>query len=104
MGMEQRGRTAYYYMKRRDGQRVISTYVGSGDRARLFAASDYHLQRAAAAERQAWAAERRRIEAADALIRARAAVLHDLTRVVLGDAGYHQHKGQWRKRRDRRTG
>lgn len=30
MGMEQRGSRFYYYEKRREGRRVISTYIGGG--------------------------------------------------------------------------
>ena len=100
MGWEDRGNRSYYYRKRREGDRVVSEYVGAGAVAELVAM-------AAELERESTELERRdlateidadlemvhAIDAACQLTRA-------LTAAALLSAGYHTHKGQWRKRRD----
>lgn len=40
MGFERRGNRIYYYKKEREGDRVVSRYVGSGETASLFAQLD----------------------------------------------------------------
>lgn len=37
MGFERRGNGTYYYKKEREGDKVVSRYVGSGETASLFA-------------------------------------------------------------------
>ncbi len=104
MGLEQRGNNRYYYRKERDGTRIVSTYLGRGETAQLIAQCEHYRRLQATAERQAWVDERATIEAADAALLARERLLHDLITAVLREHGYHQHKGQWRrKRRERRA-
>lgn len=40
MGFERRGNGIYYYKKEREGDKVVSRYVGSGETASLFAQLD----------------------------------------------------------------
>lgn len=40
MGFERRGNRIYYYKKEREGDQVVSRYVGSGETASLFAEMD----------------------------------------------------------------
>ena len=99
MGWERRGSGQYYYRKIRRGGRVVSEYVGSGEFAILTALLDEE-QRAERQEQQE--AERRRREEADQIDHELARMddtLRLLTTIMLEQAGYHRHKGQWRKQR-----
>jgi hypothetical protein len=99
MGWEQRRGKPYYYRKVRDGRRVRSEYIGPpGERTQLFADLD-QLDR----ERRAIEATERQLrramfadppELASLVEQARVAVVS-----ALEQAGYHQHKRQWRKKR-----
>jgi hypothetical protein len=104
MGWEYRKGTRYYYRKERQGNRVVSTYIGpAGDRAALFAEID-------ALDRQRRQQERWEAQIARAQFAELASAPEGLTELLaeakraaaeaLTAAGYHQHKrGQWRKRR-----
>ena len=99
MGWERRGSSQYYYRKIRRGRRVVSEYVGSGEFAILTALLDEEHR----AERQGQQeAEQRRREEADQIDHELAQIddnLRLLTVAMLEEAGYHRHKGQWRKQR-----
>ena len=99
MGWERRGSGQYYYRKTRRGRRVVSEYVGSGEFA-IFTALLDEEQRAERQEQQE--AERRRREEADPVDHELDQIddtLRSLTAIMLERAGYHRHKGQWRKQR-----
>jgi hypothetical protein len=92
MGWETRGNRRYLYHKRRRGRRVVSEYVGSGPLAELTAERED-------AEREA----RRQAEHEEDEIGTEIADLCDLAlllaRAHLLAEGYHQHRGNWRRRR-----
>jgi hypothetical protein len=94
MSWERRRNRHYYYRKRRQGDRVISEYVGAGDLAQAAAALDdleAQLRRRLRQERQAGRALDAQVADACDLIRA-------LTYALLLTTGHHTHKGQWRKK------
>jgi hypothetical protein len=99
MGWEYRDGKQYYYRKRREGDRVISEYVG-GSAAGLFVsardAEDRWQRIQDRAElREQKAATRKldeQINEAEKLARA-------MTRAVLLLSGYHAPRRQWRKLR-----
>ena len=99
MGWEERGGRRYYYRKRREGETVVSEYVGAGAFAELIAEAE-ELERArreqerteVRAEEQALRRLRETVERAGAAARA-------LTGGVLVAAGFHTHRGQWRRSR-----
>lgn len=100
MGWEDRkGRGRYYTRSRRVGGRVVREYVGSGRVAELSADLDI-LKRN---ERLVDAAGQKQRVAEDAALDAeceRLSRLADLLgRAVLLSSGYHNHRGEWRKRR-----
>ena len=101
MGWENRGKRQYYYRKRREGRRVVSQYVGTGELAALAATLDAldRLQREM--ECEAW----RRQRDVEGEIAAEVDRLDDLVRgitySVLLASGFHTHKGQWRRKRER---
>ena len=100
MSWEDRNGRRYYYKKRREGRRVVSEYYGSGEFAALLADLDY-LDREE--EREERRAERRELAKCldfDHEINQVLDICSDLVGAALLLAGFHPHKGQWRRRRD----
>jgi predicted component of type VI protein secretion system len=99
MGWEKRGSRRYYYEKKRRGTRVFSEYWGCGEEAQIvdqFETANRNIRRTmrdeVQMEQQNEKAIERKLEAVDTLL---AGIVH----LILLEAGYHKHKGQWRKRR-----
>jgi hypothetical protein len=90
----------YFYRSRREGDRVVSEYLGAG------AVGEAVARREDARRAQALAA-RGRERSSQEEARALEATLHDLARAsdellaeALTAAGYHRHhRGEWRLRR-----
>ena len=99
--MGSRGNRSYYYRKRRSGGQVSSEYVGQGEVAGLIAQLDTIERTKQQAQQASDAAERARLEVDDHEAAAVAALVTTLTRGVLVANGFHQHKRQWRRRRER---
>ena len=95
-----RGR--YCYKSRREGGRVVTEYLGSGDLAQAIADLDYWERKARKLRQERERAAQDRERAIDRDIDAAGDLLRALAQGVLLASGYHQHKGQWRKRRDER--
>lgn len=100
MGWETRkGRGRYYTRSRRVNGRVVREYVGVGLMGELAAATDERRRAKLEVER----AERKRQQAkaqgvVDAL-RVLGAAADELIAQRLTEAGYHYHKGEWRRSR-----
>jgi hypothetical protein len=100
MGWETRGRTNRYYTRsRRVGGRVVREYVGGGRHAQLTAQLDI-------LERQQREEEAERLRSERDLDCETERALIDYCKTVdrllaaaLTSAGYHRHKGQWRRKR-----
>lgn len=94
----------YYVRKHWEAGRCVSEYIGGGDlgqiAADLDAAEQAERKRAAAARRRAREQER----ALDAQVIEAADLARALARAVLLASGYHDHKGQWRRRREQTAG
>jgi hypothetical protein len=99
MGWEKRSGRSYYYRKVREGGRVRSKYVGSGIVAQTCAGDDDDKRRDRAVERDADRATRQADAEIDRQLAEAEAVLAAMTHATLSAAGYHKHKGQWRKKR-----
>jgi len=89
----------YYYRKQRNGDCVRSVYVGHGPGAEMCAAEDMEER----LEHAAFGAVRRETIEAEAVTdrqmnEIRASILM-ITNAALQAAGFHKHKGQWRKKR-----
>jgi hypothetical protein len=95
---ERRGRSCYY-RKVRQGTRVRSRYVGSGRVAQICAADDAIRRRDQAASRATDRAARQAEAQIDRQLAEAESALAAMTRATLLAAGYHEHKGQWRKKR-----
>ncbi len=100
MAWETRERGGSYYTRsRREEGRVVREYVGTGEVAELIAHADEtrRLERAERVE-----AERAELERARGLVDMVPdldAAVEILVRAEMIAAGYHLHKGEWRRRR-----
>jgi hypothetical protein len=99
MGLERRGNNLYYYHKYREDGRVVSEYVGGGELGELWIAFYVLAKAYKEINRKAWQQERAEMKALDQTISEVQEPILTLTRAWLLAAGYHTHKGQWRKRR-----
>jgi len=96
MGWETRNGNRYYYRKRRQGGRVVSEYVGSGDLAGLASELDDIERQQREAERDEW---RRQVQAdreLDQEIAALAEQVKALTAAALLASGCHKPWRKWR--------
>lgn len=103
MAWENRNGSRYYYQKRREGGRVVSRYVGAGALAELSAQIDEIDRERQALERENWRASQAEDAAIDKEIAEYSRLLRQFTAAVLLASGYHQHKRQWRVKRERKT-
>ena len=97
-----RGR--YYYRSKREGKRVTTQYLGTGEWADAMALLDDIERQERALEREAMQEEMAREREVDHQLDARGAQVRALTEAVLVANGYHRHKGTWRKRRNGQRG
>jgi hypothetical protein len=99
MAWETRNGRLYYYEKKRENGRVVSRYVGRGLAAQLAESVNRMLR----IEREELREEARKQAALDReidrRIRQSALVVKLMTETTLVLAGFHKHKGQWRRRR-----
>ena len=95
MGWEKRRGRRYYYVKRREGRRVISGYLGTGPAADSAAAGDRLVQQRRAKERAA----RAEFERLEMILDDIQSLTQALVRATWIAEGYHTHRGQWRKKR-----
>ena len=101
MAWERRGSNLYYYQSERVDGRVRKKYIGTSEAsvAQAIAHADETIRRSRAAQ-----SERGRVELEEARTLASAGEelweAADILAVAeLVAAGYHRHKGQWRRRR-----
>ena len=98
MGLEKRNGRVYYYKSRRDGEKVRKVYVGAGDFAHVAAELDETERLRRKEEVAYWKAERERLERDAAFLQELTEAAEVLVRAHLLASGFHQHKGQWRRR------
>jgi hypothetical protein len=100
MGWKQIGNHRYFYLSKREGDRVVSEYVGRSEAGGLMA----HIKQLDRVERdERRAEEQAEREAAEREEREIAAWFDGIEAVATGAmlaAGFHKHHGQWRRRRD----
>ena len=92
----------YYYRSVREGGRVRSEYIGAGKLAPIVAEIDQLRKERRLQER--WEAQTARNEFAELAATPEALALlleqaQSAAAAALVEAGYHQHKRQWRKKR-----
>ena len=99
MAWKQIGAHRYFYLSKRVGDRVVSEYIGRGEAGDLLAQLK-QLEREECGERRAEKLAER--EAAEREERVVADWFDQIETIATGAmlaAGYHKHRGQWRKRR-----
>lgn len=92
-------KSGFYYQNKRVGTRVKTSYVGTGDFAKLIAKLDEYrrLEREIAAEKER--AELAELAAGDAEFDELDQAVQAVVVGVLIATGHHSHKRTWRKKR-----
>ena len=97
MGWEQRRGQSYYYLKKREGARVRSLYVGRGELAQTCADTADDCRQEQACVRDHKRRERQAEADIDRQLKDAEAAIASAVDAALRAAGFHKHKGQWRK-------
>jgi hypothetical protein len=98
MGWERRGNKCFYYQARRVNGRVVKEYVPPL-LAELIALIDSDRQTMRQEAADELKAQRAALDELEASLKPLNDLADTLARGGMLAAGYHQHKGQWRKRR-----
>ena len=100
MGWEKRkgGSGRYYTRSRRVNGRVVREYIGCGPVAEAIAALDVEERWLREAQHRRHREQIAAAEATDKVIKDFGRLCDLLVEVELLKAGYHKHKGEWRKR------
>jgi hypothetical protein len=103
MAWETRGGKLYYYRSIRDGERVRKEYIGTGELAESLAHSDESIRLIRKLERNKGREELERLETLAAPVLEIDKTIDILAHATFVAAGYHRHKGEWRRERTTRT-
>ena len=95
MGLERRKNNLYYYSKRREGDRVISEYVGSGEVAYI---ADHHAKQQRQAKREMVTAIQSSDKEIDSALDSYSLTVDALVGSCLQLLGFHKHNRQWRRK------
>src|SRR5215204_3912402 len=105
MAWEHRERGGSYYTRsRREDGRIVREYVGVGVLGEIAALEDEYERRRQEEEAAYWKEELERLEELAAPVLGLSEAAEILVRAHLIAAGYHRHKGEWRRARVRRCG
>ena len=99
MGWE-KGR--YYTRSRKVNGRVVREYIGGGEVGSLVAQMDAIERERRESERESWRLEREEMEAFDTSVANVCQMADIIAKAVMVVAGFHCHRGQWRRRRVKR--
>jgi hypothetical protein len=99
VGLERRGGKLYYYRSVRDGEKVRKVYVGAGETARVSHEEDVLWRTGRKARREREKEDLERVEALAAPVLEMSEAAEILARARLVAAGYHRHKGGYRRAR-----
>ena len=99
MTLERRDRRLYYYRSVRDGEKVRKVYVGAGEQACISHEGDILRRTEREAQREKQRAELERLDALAAPVKELSEAAEVLARAHLIAAGYHRHKGEYRRAR-----
>jgi hypothetical protein len=100
MAWEERKGRRYYYRAERIGGRVRKVYLGADEMARRSARTDAAIRSSKELERERERAECERLKVLAAPVEELCEAAEVLTEAHLLAAGFAQHKGQWRRRRE----
>jgi hypothetical protein len=97
--LERRDGRLYFYRSVRDGEKVRKRYVGAGEFARICSEIDLLRRSSRRAQREQERAELERLEALIAPVLDLSEAAEVLAHAHLIAAGYHRHKGEYRRAR-----
>lgn len=103
MAWETRGGKSYFYRKKRIGGKVRSEYVGTGEGAALSELCDNITREENEIKRNRQKRKRAKSESLDGRINELSGINRNLVDALFLANGFHQHKRQWRKKRNGRT-
>ena len=96
MGWE-KGR--YYTRSRKVDGRVVREYIGGGEVGALVAQMDAIERQRREFERECWHLEKQEIKAFDASVAKVCQMADIIAKAAMVAAGFHRHRGEWRRRR-----
>ena len=99
--METRRGRSYYYRKVREGRRVRSEYVGTGPLAESMARLEQIDREEREFAREKIKDDRAQFAELDAAIKLNDSTIKAALTELLEANGYHLHKRQWRKKRNK---
>lgn len=107
MGLERRGNSHYFYEKERNGGKVRSVYAGKGELALILNQMRLLKKEEDAYQKQRKSRETLRQRQTETELENIVESFADISR-ILTDAffltnGFHQHKRQWRRKRNGKT-
>ncbi|TXH45898.1 MAG: hypothetical protein E6Q97_30660 [Desulfurellales bacterium] len=94
-------KNGYYYRNSRQGDKVMSEYVGTGPLADIIAQEDAAERLRNRAKRELLKRQAAEQDAIDAAVDTAGVALYALVDAALLVNGYRQRKRQWRKQRDK---
>jgi hypothetical protein len=100
MGWKQIGNRLYYYRSRREGSKVVSEYVGTVESGFSSAQFRELCRQKRLEEQQEEQAEREAVERNERLFTDWFDGIETVAHAVMLAAGFHLHRGQWRRRRN----
>jgi hypothetical protein len=89
----------YYYKSKREGGRVKSTYFGAGEAGTLMANMVAFERLERVDERERLREERQESDAEETAVSEWFDQIQAAAEAAMIDAGFHKHKGQWRRKR-----
>jgi len=89
----------YYYRSERRGGRVRTTYFGAGESGSLMASMVAIERLERAADREQTREERAEADAEEQAVSGWFDDVQAVTDAAMIAAGFHKHKGQWRRKR-----
>src|SRR5579871_4275907 len=104
MSWDKRGKNGpYYYRSIRVGVRVRKVYVGRGQQAEEVARQIEQQRKERQAQREAQKREQGQMSVAEQRLQEIQDLADALMRAVFIGMGLHEHKGEWRRRRNGRN-
>jgi hypothetical protein len=99
MGWKRIAGREYWYQSERQNGRVVTTYFGGGDLGLLMATAQSAIRHERDVQSERCRAEREAFQAEDRAISEWFANVQAVADAAMASAGFHKHKGQWRRKR-----
>lgn len=104
MAWEKRRNGSYFYLKRREGDRVVSEYMGTDLLGRLYEAQIYERRAKKARERIRLLSVAAELDELEAKLEKLSEAIETCVTAELVAAGCYRHNREWRRRRKEPAG